>query len=201
MHMEMRILLIGFFSFWGFSVVQAQQNYSDIKADSFFTFKDSRDGKSYDAFIYGGMTWMSENLRHKTKHSWCYQDKRSSCKEYGRLYTWEDAVHACPAGWHLPTNAEWDSLVTILGGDKKAGYTLAFGEDLGFDIVFGYPPNVSGRYSSDDLQASFWSADENNPSTAWVYYFLRDKLPLVYSNFFSKNYGMMCRCVQDSTVQ
>lgn len=192
------VLSILFLTF-GSSLLQAQFNYNEVVADSTFTFKDSRDGKEYQAFTFAGMVWMGENLRHTTKHSWCYEDKAGNCKEFGRLYTWDDAITACPTGWHLPTKMEWDTLISALGGYERAGYALAFGTNLNFNIVFGYPPNVSGRYSSDDLQASFWSADENNASTAWVYYFLRDKLPLVYSNYFSKNYGMMCRCVMDST--
>ncbi len=196
-HTLMKLFLNILFLFMGITVLQAQQNYNEITADSAFTFKDSRDGKEYEALSYAGMIWMGENLRYNTKHSWCYEDKAGNCKEFGRLYTWEEAKSACPKGWHLPSKHEWDTLITALGGYETAGHALAFGANLQFNIVFGYPPNVSGRYSSDDLQASFWSADENNASTAWVYYFIRDKLPLVYANYFSKNYGMMCRCVMD----
>ncbi len=194
----------GFFIFlllsYGFSCLHAQQNYNEITADTAFTFKDSRDGKEYKALGYAGLIWMGENLRYNTKHSWCYEDKAGNCKEFGRLYTWDEAIGACPKGWHLPTKLEWDTLITSLGGYENAGHALAFGANLKFNIVFGYPPNVSGRYSSDDLQASFWSSEANNASTAWVYYFIRDKLPLVYSNYFSKNYGMMCRCVMDGAT-
>ena len=87
----------------GITVLQAQQNYNEITADSAFTFKDSRDGKEYEALSYAGMIWMGENLRYNTKHSWCYEDKAGNCKEFGRLYTWEEAKSACPKGWHLPS--------------------------------------------------------------------------------------------------
>jgi uncharacterized protein (TIGR02145 family) len=141
---------------------------------------------------------MGENLRYKTKNSWCY-DGSNTCREFGRLYNWDEAVEACPTGWHLPSKSDWDTLISLAGGDAKAGFPLAYSDSLGFSVKFGYPPNVNGRYSGADVQASFWSADEQNASTAWVYYLIKQKLPLVYSNYFSKNYGMMCRCVKDST--
>lgn len=178
------------------SMVEAQNARMDMPADSQFTFKDSRDSKEYTAFRLHGVEWMGENLRFKTKDCYCYDAPDMGCKDFGRLYTWDDAVTACPAGWRLPTNAEWDSLIAWTGGEKKAGYVLAYGDSLGFKMKFGFPPNINGRYSGNNIQASFWSADAYNGSTAWVYYFLKDKLPLTYTNYFSKNYGMSCRCVR-----
>lgn len=178
--------------------VFAQTQALTVKADSLFTFKDSRDGRSYRAFTINGVTWMGENLRHKTKHSWCYKIN-GGCEEYGRMYNWEEAQTACPKSWHLPTVSEWDSLVTWLGGDGKAGYALAYSDSLGFSVKFGYPPNINGRYSESNVQASYWTSNEQSASTAWVYYLIKQKLPFVYTNYFSKNYGMMCRCVQDSS--
>ena len=182
-------------------LLNAQTEAIYFKADSLFTFKDSRDGKSYMAFEINGVAWMGENLRHKTSESWCYEDKKANCEEYGRMYNWQEAQTACPKGWHIPTRVEWDSLITWLGGDRKAGYSLAYSDSLGFNIKFGYPPNVNGRYSDSNVQASYWTSDENSASTAWVYYFIKQKLPYAYTNFFSKNYGMMCRCVQDSATK
>mgnify|MGYP001210693820 CR=1 FL=1 len=180
----------------GLLSVDAQSARMDMPADSLFTFKDSRDSREYTAFRLNGIDWMGENLRFKTKDSYCYDAQGMGCKDFGRLYTWDDAVTACPAGWRLPTNVEWDSLIAWTGGEKKAGYVLAYGDSLGFKIQFGFPPNINGRYSGNNIQASYWSADAYNASTAWVYYFLKDKLPLTYTNYFSKNYGMSCRCVR-----
>ncbi len=178
------------------SCVNAQYIDSTKVPDTSFTFRDSRDGKSYLALRINGITWMAENLRYKTKDSWCY-DVRGGCKEYGRLYSWEEAMSACPKGWHVPHISEWQNLIDYCGGDKLAGKDLARNEYLGFNMVFGFPPNINGRYSKDGTQATFWTADSYNNGTAWVYYFIADKLPLVYTGYFSKNYGMNCRCVMD----
>jgi hypothetical protein len=42
---------------------------------------------------------------------------------YGRLYTWYavvDTRNLCPEGWHIPTDTEWSTLVTCLGGESTA---------------------------------------------------------------------------------
>lgn len=189
--------VICFFScllFSGMMVAQTQSSLS--RADSVFSFTDSRDGRSYTAFRIRNYEWMGENLRFKTAKSFCYDTKDMGCKDFGRLYTWEEAVTACPPGWHLPNRAEWDSLIVWTGGDKKTGYALAYSDSLGFNMKFGYPPNQNGRYSGGNVQASYWSSDSYTSSTAWVYYFLKEKLPLSFTNYFSKNYGMSCRCVR-----
>jgi|BarGraNGADG00312_1021997.scaffolds.fasta_scaffold201157_1 uncharacterized protein (TIGR02145 family) len=42
---------------------------------------------------------------------------------YGTLYNWYAIKTAklCPKGWHVPSNAEWTTLITYLGGEDIAG--------------------------------------------------------------------------------
>jgi len=78
---------------------------------SFGTFTDTRDRQTYKTVkMPDGRTWMAQNLNYKTDSSWCYQNSADSCKKYGRLYNWDAAVKACPAGYHLPSREEWDNL-------------------------------------------------------------------------------------------
>ena len=49
---------------------------------------------------------MAENLNYRTEGSYCYDDDELTCFQYGRLYKWEPATDACPAGWHLPSYEE-----------------------------------------------------------------------------------------------
>ena len=68
--------------------------------------------------------WMAENLNIKTDDSWCYDNKESNCQKYGRLYSWDAAMKACPSGWHLPTREDFKILVISVGGMNKAGRIL-----------------------------------------------------------------------------
>jgi len=67
---------------------------------------------------------MAENLNYNASGSKCYDNNESNCKKYGRLYNWSTANSACPSGWHLPSNAEWGTLVDFAGGEKLAGNIL-----------------------------------------------------------------------------
>jgi len=89
------------------------------------TYKDSRDGKTYKTIKIGKQTWLAENLAYKAKHGcWAYNDNIGNVAIYGYLYNWKAAKKSCPAGWHLPSDAEWAILTTYLGGDSVAGGKL-----------------------------------------------------------------------------
>ena len=86
--------------------------------------KDPRDGKKYKTVQIGSQTWMAENLNYEIADSYCYNNDTSNCKKYGRLYTRDAALKACPAGWHLPSMDEFKVLIETGGGEKIAGEIL-----------------------------------------------------------------------------
>jgi uncharacterized protein (TIGR02145 family) len=92
----------------------------------------------YETVTIGGKKWMKKNLNIKTENSWCYgegarvsghrrgeyatlsdSEIQANCAKYGRLYTWEAAKSACPAGWHLPSRAEWRDLVRAVDPNSQ----------------------------------------------------------------------------------
>ena len=93
------------------------------------TFTDARDGKVYKTVTIGTQTWFAENLAYKTTDGCLvYDNDINNLATYGYLYNWETAKKACPAGWHIPSNEEWKTLVLYLGGQGAAGKLMEKGK-------------------------------------------------------------------------
>ena len=108
---------------------------------------DKRDGQVYRTVVVDDRLWMAENLNFNMKNTYCYNG--NDCKKYGRYYSWEDAKNACPEGWDLPTNYDFEQLM-------KKGPTFIWSSS-GFALLnagaFGGEEEVT--YSRDG--ASLWS--------------------------------------------
>jgi uncharacterized protein (TIGR02145 family) len=156
------------------------------------SFTDSRDGKTYRTVQIGTQTWMAENLNFNASGSVCYNNSPDSCAKYGRLYDWETVMNGasssssspsgvqgiCPVGWHVPSDAEWETLVNFAGGSSTAGTQLKSttgwntnsghvpGTDsFGFSALpggFGYGSN----FGSVGSRGYWWSATENGAAGA-----------------------------------
>ena len=102
-------------------------------------FTDARDGQTYKTVKIGSQVWMAENLNYALPDSsWCYENEPDSCAKYGRLYNFNGAQLACPAGWHLPSNEEWSILEKTLGmSDSEIGKGGSRGTNEGDKLKVG----------------------------------------------------------------
>ena len=141
---------------------------------------DARDGQTYRTVTIGTQTWMAENLNYKDAVSWCYDNADAYCTTYGRLYAWDVAMVVCPTGWHLPTKAEWQTLIAAAGGRDVAGAALKStagwkdggngNDSFGFAVLpAGRRSGESGGFSRLESTAYFWSATEDEYSGEKAY--------------------------------
>ncbi|GAB5525557.1 MAG: hypothetical protein Roseis2KO_34290 [Roseivirga sp.] len=194
------------------------------------SFTDARDGQVYQTVSWEmtmtedstkTMTWMAENLKFNIEGSSCFNDDEANCENYGRLYNFFAAMEACPVGWSLPSNHQWQQLVDQFGGLEKAGKMLKSKSRLwkgskpkledaylggtryagnnrsGFDILpTGVGTSETGFYKFG-LSAVFWSSSSETASTAWDWIFSVSSSRVINSTGDKKSTGNAVRCIKD----
>ena len=131
---------------------------------------------------------------------------------FGFLYSWEavnDSRNVCPAGWHVPSDEEWTTLVNHLGGEstaggkmKEPGTSLWLNPNTGATNESGFTAQPAGYYSSDGYftdifrGAFWWSSTENNGLDAWHRYIMHDQMTTERGSA-EKTRRLSVRCVWD----
>ena len=173
-------------------------------------FKDPRDKQTYRTVKIAGLEWLGDNLNYKTAGSFCYKDEDDQCMVFGRLYTWDAAKKACPAGFRLPTHADFESLWTAAGADFNAGYLIKAdygwsGDTNGNDTLKFSAMPAGNRFDDETYGntakfAFFWSADDTSEGvpagSARVWYLTSKSMAFGYMSK-PKNFGFSVRCVRD----
>lgn len=176
----------------------------------FQTITDARDGQTYQAIQMGQAWWMAENMRYDAgEGSFCYEDNIARCNLYGKLYNWDAAMRACPAGWHLPTMKEFETMVNAIGGPEIAGGKLKDYErliwkdvnvgatnEVGFSALPAGRRYDSGLYAGIGYYAQFFSSTEYNSREAYNMTIGYDYTNTFIYNY-KKAYAISVRCVKD----
>jgi len=185
------------------------------------------DGNVYKSVVIGKQIWMVENLnvtRYRdgttipnvttssawvalTGGGWCYYKNDPALGDvYGKLYNGyvpTDSRNIAPAGWHVPTDAEWQTLFDYCGGFgsgnsdylKEAGLThwnktSARSNNTGFTALPGGSMyNASGAFNNIGVSTSFWSSKSGN------FIVIGDGFGTC--SFLSLAFGAYIRCVKD----
>lgn len=191
------------------------------------------DGNIYATIKIGSQWWMAENLevthyRNGTalpnitdNISWgglitgayCNnQNDTANAAIYGRLFNWyavNDSRNIAPAGSHVPTNAEWQTLIDYLGGEwvaggkmKEAGITHWINpnadatNESGFSALPGGIRTDLGYYGGIGYQALFWSITEYDSDNALSLELAYD-FAAALREYDPKTCGFSVRCVKD----
>jgi uncharacterized protein (TIGR02145 family) len=202
------------------------------------------DGNTYNTVLIGNQCWMKENLR--TKHyvsggaavDFKYPNEQPSTQStYGLLYNWATMMNGanssngnpsyvqgiCPAGWHLPSNAEWDQLATYVGGQavlrcdnnsssiakalaSTSGWTTYSysscypGYDQGGNNATGFSAMPAGYYNSSysdfGVAVYWWSATQSNDTYAYRARLHYSSYDLYRTDVYKTNYFSV-RCLKD----
>ncbi|MCX6271744.1 MAG: hypothetical protein NTU44_11095 [Bacteroidetes bacterium] len=202
-------------------------------------------GQTYNTVQIGSQCWMKENLNigttingsanqtnNDTIEKYCYNNDPAKCAEFGGLYQWNEMMKyintpgnqgICPNGWHIPTDAEWCSLMTYLEPTIDCNIygnsgNLVGGKLKETGLIHWISPNngatnetsfyaLGGGYRSQDgyfynmkFNAIFWSSSIYNIDNA-LDRGLSYNSPKISRGKGSQFYGFSVRCINDSSFQ
>ncbi|HOY30278.1 MAG TPA: fibrobacter succinogenes major paralogous domain-containing protein [Bacteroidales bacterium] len=192
------------------------------------------DGNVYHFVTIGSQVWMVENLK-TTKYrdgtaipnvtdnaawinlgtgAYCnYSNTAAQSDTYGRLYNWyaiTDSRNLAPEGWHIPSSAEWQTLVDYLGGTgvaggklKETGTTHWLSPNTGASDTHGFAAFPGGLRNSFDgafqemtVYGLWWCSTSFDSSKAWYWEMGFDYSDIHKLNFLKK-YGCSVRCIKN----
>ncbi len=178
----------------------------------------------------GKQIWMTENLNvdkfrngdpipHVTTNeeleragengqpAWCYYDNDpANGEKYGKLYNWyavNDPRGLAPEGWRIPTETDFEKLISAI--NKYGNALKAVGQgtgsgagtnESGFSAMLAGSRYGNGSFSNLGGYAFFWSSTENYVTNANSLYLSNDGSG-IYFYYYSKSNGFSVRCVQD----
>lgn len=184
------------------------------------------DGNTYNTVKIGTQEWMVENL--KVQHyrngapiqlvsdslpwisapggAYCYyNNKQKNADAFGYLYNWyavNDSRNLAPAGWHVPTKADWEKFHKAIGFEarKIMGAThWQYGAPANCNETSftGLPAGIrdeTGHYAHMGINTRFWSGTASSANTAYSYLLIQNN-SIMNSN--SAAAGLSIRCVKD----
>jgi uncharacterized protein (TIGR02145 family) len=198
----------------------------------------SFDGYNYKTIVLGnGQEWMAENLRttiyangdkidnlkansdwtNTTQGAWAHYNNDSQFDNpYGKLYNAyavSDPRNACPTGWHVPTEFDWDKLIIyldkndlILIGNKLKNAGIQYWSspnqgatnEIGFNGMPGGTRSTTGVFSGIGNTSDFWWGEKLKTGQKFAdIYTLKHNKTDFYHSASDLNAGHSVRCVKD----
>jgi len=203
----------------------AKDTFECLQINCTQTLVDARDNQSYQTVTICNQCWMSENLNYEPDAgSWCYKNIDQNCSNFGRLYDWDGAMAGfggtnnnpsgvqgvCPAGWHLPSKAEWEEFMAYMEDQEwKTGDAMKSTVSLWSDnenatnasgfsaLPAAYFDSGNDTWKGDNQATGFWSSTESgqqNTVNAWWLFYNREDAS---DDLVEKDMRFSVRCVMD----
>lgn len=174
--------------------------------------------------------WMAENLSYNASGSVCYDGLDINCDMYGRLYNWATAMKLsldcnsencaqqidakkhrgiCPQNWHIPTKAEWNTLLSMTGGGTNIKATSGWGsfngqdgngtDAYGFAALPGGGGNLEGNFFGTGDTGYLWgnSGSGSGAYTLIVYHLNGNITNTLGSEALPRASFFSVRCIKD----
>jgi uncharacterized protein (TIGR02145 family) len=201
-----------------------------------FTACTDADSNHYTVVQIGAQIWMVENLNathyrngdpipnvtdatawsNLATGAYCdYSNTPGNSTIYGKLYnfyTVDDSRNLCPTGWHVPTDAEWTTLTTVLGGESVAGGKLketstthwkspnaGATNESGFTALPGGNRDIGGTFSRFGNSGFWWGSADSSTGKAW-YRDMEYNDDVVITVSSNKKNGYSVLCVRDQAM-
>ena len=143
--------------------------------------------------------------------AWCYYDNDpKNGTKYGKLYNWyavNDPRGLAPAGYHIPTDAEWTVLTDYLGGiviaGKKMKSTSGWVKNgngtnsSGFSGLPGGGRSYDGAFGLIGKHGCWWSAPEGGRDGAFCRYLDYSNVGVGRAYGYNEEEGCSVRCLRD----
>jgi uncharacterized protein (TIGR02145 family) len=161
-----------------------------------------------DEVQIGDQIWKSKNLAIDDGQGGIYTQTvnygQGDVVEY--YYTWDAAVRVAASipGWHIPTQAEWETLAAAVGGTSIAGTKLKSTYGWGYNgngtDDFGIAVFPAGYWYNSSFcsyhEAYFWTTDEESSRKAYCYYF-RNSEPVYTTSNLKTSFSYSIRLIKD----
>jgi uncharacterized protein (TIGR02145 family) len=137
--------------------------------------------------IIGTQVWACYNYDSDYPGSKVYNNNEANRAIYGGLYSYAQITASgfAPPGWHVPTQAEWETLFAYVGGIAIAGGELKEiglahwdAPNTGAVDTYGFIALPGGQYnnflaafSGLGVHFTVWSSTQRNATQVWVYEF------------------------------
>jgi uncharacterized protein (TIGR02145 family) len=152
----------------------------------------------------------SNQTNNDTIEKYCYNNDTANCTTYGGLYQWDEAMQyittegtqgICPSGWHIPANAEFTTLSTIVGGD--ANVLKAIGQDgtstntSGFSALFAGYRLENGTFHGLGDDIFFWPSTEHDATYSYDISLILNSSN-IHFDYNTKIFGFSVRCLKNN---